>query len=110
MDPWISFIIGIVVGITFLIVLGLYFQKPSKKEIIVQKREDLENILERMQDILEKRKFVTLADFARLVGVQEEELGNKDNRYGWIDLSEARIQKIGKGYTLYLPNPHLLTK
>lgn len=63
-------------------------------------REEAEDVLERMEDILETYGEVTVADLYELSGLEAK---YTDNQYGWRNLSTARIVMTRKGWIIELP-------
>lgn len=59
-------------------------------------------VLEQMCDIIQEYGFVTIAAFYDLSGYYGD---NTTNKFGWNDLSTARIMPVGGGYMIKLPNP-----
>lgn len=69
-------------------------------DIILESRGEAEDVLERMDDLLDAYGIVSVADLYDLVGIQ----GNyTDNKYGWTSLRNADIQRLRDGYLLKLP-------
>lgn len=69
-------------------------------------KEDAENVLSRLVDVTMQYGEVSVADFYELVGMVSSYV---DNKYGWGDLSEARVVRTRNGgYILKLPTPELL--
>lgn len=72
------------------------------KEIIFDSRGDAEEVLDCMDEILERYDAVRVADFNELVG----KTGHyTDNKYGWLDLRDASVVRDGGGYRIKLPRP-----
>lgn len=69
-------------------------------DIILETRGEAEDVLDRMDDLLDTYGIVSVADLYDLVGIQ----GNyTDNKYGWTNLRNADVQRIRDGYLLKLP-------
>lgn len=71
-------------------------------DIILETRRDAEEVLDRMEDLIDTYKIVSVADFYDLVGIS----GNyTDNKYGWTNLRNARVERLRHedGYILKLP-------
>lgn len=83
------------------------YSKPSYRtvysfdDICLENRGDAEEVLDGMIDILDKYGMVSVADMYDLVGIT----GNyTDNKYGWLDLRSAGIDRNRDGsYSLRLP-------
>lgn len=81
--------------------------RHSFDEIILQTREDAEEVLSRMYDILGSQyEVVTVADLYGLVGIRPE---HTDTMWGWTDLRGTQVGRVrGLGYLLDLPEPEHL--
>ena len=69
-------------------------------DIILDTRREAEEVLDRMDDLIDNYGMVSVADLYDLVGVT----GNyTDNKYGWTNLRSADVQRVRDGYLLKLP-------
>lgn len=68
---------------------------------ILSSREDAENVIERMNDIIENYEVASVADLNELVGLPSTHV---DNKWGWIFLGDIPIRQIREGYLLDLPD------
>lgn len=69
-------------------------------DIILNTRSEAEEVLDRMDDLIDTYGMVSVADLYDLVGIS----GNyTDNKYGWTNLRNADVQRIRDGYLLKLP-------
>lgn len=69
-------------------------------DIILETRGDAEEVLFRMDEIIEQYRMVRVADLYELVGIT----GNyTDNKYGWTDIHSARIERVREGYLIKMP-------
>lgn len=69
-------------------------------DIILDTRREAEEVLDRMDDLLDTYGVVSVADLYDLVGIS----GNyTDNKYGWTNLRNADVQRVRDGYLLKLP-------
>lgn len=69
-------------------------------EIILESRAEAEEVLNSMDDLLDRYGLVSVADLYDLVGIT----GNyTDNKYGWTSLRHASVQRLRDGYLLKLP-------
>lgn len=69
-------------------------------EIVLESRGEAEEVIERMDDLLDTYGIVSVADLYDLVGIT----GNyTDNKYGWTSLRNASVQRLRDGYLLKLP-------
>lgn len=72
--------------------------KPD--EILIESREEAEEVLSRMYDYWETYGTVSLAEYYDLVGV----VGDfTDNKWGWDSLKGSRILRVRDGYIVDLP-------
>lgn len=69
-------------------------------DIFFDSRETAENVLEESKEIINKYGFVTIADMYDLASLDAPYTGQK---YGWVDLKEAKIIRVRQGYELVLP-------
>lgn len=72
----------------------------SYDDIILTTRGEAETVLDRMDEILYEYKTVSVAELKELVGVTPL---FTDNRYGWINLSTAKVVRVREGYMIDLP-------
>lgn len=70
------------------------------EDVVLESRGEAEDVLDRMDDLLDNYGMVSVADLYDLVGIE----GNyTDNKYGWTNLRSADIQRLRDGYLLKLP-------
>ena len=74
----------------------------SCDDIILDDRGDAEEVLSRMQDMLEEYGSVSVADLYDLMGWNTS---FTDNKYGWYDLSGCSVTHVRGGWEVSLPNP-----
>lgn len=70
-------------------------------DIILESRQDAEQVLDTLSEIAEKYGQVTVADFYDTVGVTGT--GYTDNQFGWIDLRSARVEHVRGGFMIVMP-------
>jgi hypothetical protein len=69
-------------------------------DIILDTRREAEDVLNRMDDLIDAYGMVSVADLYDLVGVT----GNyTDNKYGWTNLRNAEVRRTRDGYLIKLP-------
>jgi len=69
-------------------------------DIILDNRGEAEDVLSRMDEIIDTYELVSVADLYDLVGVS----GNyTDHKYGWTSLRGASVIRVRDGYLLKLP-------
>lgn len=75
--------------------------KTELSDMVLGSRGDAQMALDSMYDILERYDVVSVADYYDLIGKTSE---HTDNRWGWTNLSNTRIERVrGGGYVLTLP-------
>lgn len=72
----------------------------SYKDLIFDNRGDAEVVLEQMFELLDRYDAVSIADLFDLAG---ESSNYTDNKYGWTNLADARVQPVRGGYVIQLP-------
>ena len=53
-----------------------------------------------MEELLERFEVVSVADLFDMAGVS---CNYTDNKYGWTDLQDARVERVYDGYVIRLP-------
>ena len=77
-----------------------YFTGYSFDEIILSTRGEAEDVLARMDELMESYGLVRVADLYDLVGLT----GNyTDNKYGWTNIRNAKIVRTRDGYVIDMP-------
>lgn len=71
-------------------------------EIILGSHIEASTVMDKLVHIIQEYNGVTVADLNDLIGQTSE---YTDHKWGWTDLSEARIRRIREGYLLDLPEP-----
>ena len=73
----------------------------SYDDIVLESRGEAEEVLDRMDELIEAYGMVSVMDLYDLVGVS----GNyTDNKYGWVNIKNAEpVRTMGGGYMLKLP-------
>lgn len=74
-------------------------------DVIFDNRGDAEEVLFRMEELLEHYQTVSVADMLDLCGITS---AYTDNKYGWNDLRDARVMRVSEGYIIDLPRPMAL--
>ena len=74
-------------------------------DVILDSREEADEVLARMDELLTDYKMVSVADFYDLVGITGK---TTDNRYGWTDLRSASVIRDRDGYLIKLPRAEAL--
>ena len=69
-------------------------------DIILESRGEAEEVLSRMDELIDTYEVVSVADLYDLVGIT----GNyTDNKYGWTDIRSAKAVRVRDGYMLKMP-------
>lgn len=69
-------------------------------DVILDNRGEAEDVLSRMDELIDTYGVVSVADFYDLVGIT----GNyTDNKYGWSDIRNASVVRVREGYMIKLP-------
>lgn len=72
----------------------------SYDDIILNSRGEAEDVLTRMDELMEQYGLVRVADLYDLVGVT----GNyTDNKYGWTNIRNAEVVRVRDGYMIKMP-------
>ena len=72
----------------------------SYDDVILDTRGEAEEVLTRMDELIETYGVVSVADLYDLVGVT---CNYTDNKYGWTNIRNAEPIRVRKGYMLKLP-------
>ncbi len=72
----------------------------SYDDIVLETRGEAEAVLSRMDEIMEEYEIVRVADLYDLVGVTGE---HTDNKYGWTNIRNAKIERVRDGYKIVMP-------
>lgn len=68
--------------------------------VIFDSRADANDVLKRMDELIDTYQMVSVADFYDLADVESV---YTDNKYGWTNLRNAEIVSVREGYILNLP-------
>lgn len=69
-------------------------------EVILQTRGEAENVLDRLQDLVDQYDVATVSDLYELVGITGS---FTDDKWGWTDLRGASVRRVRDGYLVELP-------
>lgn len=72
----------------------------SYDDIILDRRGEAEEVLDRMYETVERYGMVSVGDLYDLVGITGDYTAH---RYGWANLDSAYVKRIREGYTIVLP-------
>lgn len=77
----------------------------NSNDIIVYSKSDAEAVLMSMNELIYLYGVVTVMDLCEAAGI----LGDyRDSKYGWTDISSARIEEVKNGYIIRMPKALLL--
>lgn len=80
-----------------------HYNRPyDYDEITFQSRADADDVLNNLYGILDRYKYVTVADLFDSVG---EPGRHTDCKWGWTDLRGSYIRRDGRDYVIELPKP-----
>ena len=72
----------------------------SYDDIVLESRGEAEDVITRMEEIIEEYGFVRVADLYDHVGITGD---YTDNKYGWTSIRSAEPVRVRNGYMLRLP-------
>lgn len=70
-------------------------------DIIVDSRQEAEEVLSSMDEIIDRYDMVSVADLYELVGITDTSYTAND--YGWFDIRNARAVHVREGWLLKMP-------
>ena len=70
------------------------------EEIILTNRGEAEDVLARMDELMDTYGLVRVADLYDLVGITGQ---YTDNKYGWTNIRNAEIVRVREGYLIKMP-------
>lgn len=73
-------------------------------DIVISDRDEAESVIRAMEDLLDRYHLVRVADVYDLLDMSSSSNWT-DNRYGWTDISGARVVSDYDGYRIKLPRP-----
>ena len=75
-------------------------QTSSLDNFVFASRSDAEEVLFQMNDTIDRYGIVSVSDFYQMIG----QIGEyTDNKFGWDNLSTARIRHVNGGFVIDLP-------
>lgn len=69
-------------------------------DLIFDSREDAEEVLNHLGDLIDEYSMASVADFYDMVGVTSN---FTDQKWGWYNINTARVVRCRDGYTIRLP-------
>ncbi len=76
------------------------YNSYSYDDIILDSRGEAEDVLSRMDELIESYGLVRVADLYDLVGITGS---YTDNKYGWTNIRNAEIIRVRDGYMIKMP-------
>lgn len=70
-------------------------------DVVVPTRGEAEEVIARMDELIENYGVVSVADFYDLVGINDTNYTN--NKYGWMNITSAQPIRVSDGYKIKLP-------
>lgn len=74
--------------------------RQSQGDFILSSREEGEQVIERLNDIIDNYEVASVADLNELVGFPSSHV---DNKWGWTFLGDVQVRQVRDGYMLVLP-------
>lgn len=72
-------------------------------QIIIGSRQEAEEVLDRMYDLISRYDAASVADLYELTGIES---AHSDYKWGWDNLRGSSVGRVkGGGYLLELPEP-----
>lgn len=75
-------------------------QRAVREDFILASLSDAEQVVERMNDIVDTYEVISVADFNELVGYPSTHV---DNKWGWTVVGNIPIRQVREGYLIDLP-------
>ena len=69
-------------------------------DVILDSRGEAEDVLSRMDELIDNYGIVSVADFYDLCGITGS---YTDNKYGWTDIRSEQVVRVRDGYKIKLP-------
>jgi len=80
--------------------------RGASSDLVISTREEANEVIDRMFDILSRYGSVSVSNLCALTGV---EISHTDTKWGWTELRGARAVPLrGGGFLLHLPEPEPL--
>lgn len=76
-------------------------------EIVLESRQEAEEVIDRLYDLLSRYEEASVADLYELTGIKSTHV---DQQWGWTNLKGSGVSRVRGGYLLDLPNPEHLTR
>jgi hypothetical protein len=86
--------------------LGGVPRRRQSGDIFLVSREEAENVIERLGDIIDVYKVATVADLHSLCNLPRTYI---DNKWGWQSITYANVRQVREGFLLDLPPVEPLT-
>ena len=77
--------------------------RHSFEDVIFNSRGEAEEVLEKLEWLIETYDAASVSDFYDLIG---EDGAYTDRKWGWYDLTDAQVDRTREGFILRLPRTH----
>jgi len=74
--------------------------RKSFQDVIVATKEDADNVIERLVDVVDMYEVVSVADLYDLLGLPSSHI---DNKWGWTHLSNIESRQVREGWKISFP-------
>lgn len=74
--------------------------RRRSEDYILSSRQEAEEVVERMNDVIDTYEVASIADLHDLLG---ERVNPVDHKWGWVYLGDAQVRQTREGYLLDLP-------
>lgn len=76
------------------------YSRDDYTNIVLDDRRDAEEVLVRMDELIDDYGMVSVADLYDIIGMS---MVHTDNKYGWTNIRNATVVSVRDGYLLKLP-------
>jgi hypothetical protein len=82
-------------------------QRASLDDVILTTRAEAEDVLNRLEQIIDRYEFATVSDLYDLLGITTN---HAEERLGWSSVRHTSIVRVREGYLLSLPDPEQISR
>lgn len=83
-------------------------EKLDYKDIILYERADAEEVLSTLTDLIDQYGQACIGDLYDAAGITDNEGNFQMEKYGWTNLSSAKVRRVHDGYILDMPRARYL--
>jgi hypothetical protein len=80
-------------------------KKYDFEDIVIQNRDEAQQVLADLNDLIEDYDVATVGEFYEMVGLDSEHV---DSKWGWDSLNRVKVIRVRDGFILDLPDPEPL--